>query len=315
MSEKFKYEVAFSFLAKDEKLAVELNDLINERVKTFIYLEQQKTLVGTDGENVFNKVFGEEARLIVVLYRKEWGTTNWTRIEETAIKNRAFNDGYGFTIFIPLDKQKSVPKYLPKTRIWGDLERWGIKGAASVIEARVNSLGGKLRKESPEDLASRIKRDQEFEADRTNLLNSSEGVEKARFEVQNLYTLIEDIRNNIENKSVGFQLGYNKKDNYCVIFYQELRIKFEWHPFYNNSLSEAYLLFRFDSPKRGFEKPTILKEEKYKFDISKSSNCGWIKNNNRDTFITSDKLANDAIKVLLTKISREREVKKSSKYL
>lgn len=315
MSNTYKYEVAFSFLSKDEKLAEELNDLIQDRVKTFIYSEQQKKLVGADGEKVFSKVFGEEARLVVVLYRKEWGTTSWTRIEETAIKNRAFTDGYDFTIFIPLDKPKSAPKYLPKTRIWGDLERWGLKGAASVIEARINSLGGKLKEESPEEFASRIKRDQEFEEMRTKFLDSPEGLEKARIESMNLFKIIEELKNNIQKESNGFQLGYNQKDNYCVAFYHGFRIKFEWHPYYNNTLSEAYLLFNLDSPKRAYEKPTILIEEIYQFDISKSSNYGWIKNNKRKTFITSDKLANEAIKTLLKWVSEERENKKSEKYL
>ena len=314
MSDNYKYDVAFSFLAKDEKLAVEINDLIQDRAKTFIYTEHQKKLVGTDGEKVFNKVFEEESRLVVVLYRNDWGTTSWTRIEETAIKNRAFNDGYDFTIFIPLDKQKSVPKYLPKTRIWGDLERWGTKGAASVIEARINTLGGKLREESPEDLALRIKRDQEFEALRSSFLNSIQGVEKATLELQNLFNIIEELKNNIVEKSNDIQLGYNKKNNYCVVFYQGFRIKLEWHPYYNNSLSESYLHLCLDSPNR-YDKPTILFEETYQFDINKSSNYGWIKYSKRNSFITSDRLANDAVKILLNKISRERESKKSNNYL
>jgi hypothetical protein len=315
MENKIKYEVAFSFLSQDENLANELNSLISERVSTFIYSEQQKKLVGTDGEHIFNKVFYEEARLVVVLYRKGWGETTWTRIEETAIKNRAFNDGYDFTIFIPLDNEKTVPKYLPKTRIWGDIDRWGVKGATSIIEARVNSLGGILRGESPEDLALRIKRDQEFETKRTNFLNSSDGLQNAFSESQNLFNILEVIKNNIEKESSGFQLGYNKKNNYCILFYEWVRIKFEWHTYYNNSLDESYLYFCMDSPNRSPEPPSILKEEKYQFDINKFSNYGWIKNNDRNSFISSEKLADDSVKLLLSKVSKNLEEKKSKNYL
>lgn len=46
---EFKYDVAFSFLFKDEKLVHELNDLINSQVKSFIYSKQQEELIGTDG--------------------------------------------------------------------------------------------------------------------------------------------------------------------------------------------------------------------------------------------------------------------------
>ena len=44
----FKYDVAFSFLAKDEPLAASLNEGLKDRMSTFLYSEQQKVLAGTD---------------------------------------------------------------------------------------------------------------------------------------------------------------------------------------------------------------------------------------------------------------------------
>ena len=104
---KYKYDVAFSFLARDEGLATELNDLLQDRVRTFLYSRKQGEIAGKDGEQSFNAVFGKEARLVVVLYRRGWGETPWTRIEETAIRNRAFEYGYDFVKFIPLDEPPS----------------------------------------------------------------------------------------------------------------------------------------------------------------------------------------------------------------
>jgi hypothetical protein len=134
---EYKYDVAFSFLAKDEALATELNDLLADRLRTFLYSKKQGEIAGTDGEETFNDVFRQEARMVVVLYRSNWGQTPGTRIEETAIRNRAYNEGYDFVKFVVLDESGSVPQWLPKTQIWIGLKRWGIPGAASVIEARV----------------------------------------------------------------------------------------------------------------------------------------------------------------------------------
>ncbi len=97
--EGFKYDVAFSFLAQDEGLATELCDLLQDRMRIFLYSKRQEDLAGTDGEETFNAVFGAQARLVVVLYRKGWGESPWTRIEETAIRNRAYKEG---TISYPL---------------------------------------------------------------------------------------------------------------------------------------------------------------------------------------------------------------------
>jgi len=141
MKENYKYEIAFSFLSQDESLAFYLNDLIADRVQTFIYPKRQEELVGTDEELAFGKVFSEQSRIAVVLYRDGWGETPWTRIEETAIRNRSFDNGWDFVVFILLDKNSKVPKYLPKAQLWVDYDRWGLKGAAPIIEQRVKDSG------------------------------------------------------------------------------------------------------------------------------------------------------------------------------
>ena len=86
----YKFDVAFSFLKEDEGLAVRLGDLIQDRLRTFIYSKKQEYLAGRDGEETFNAAFGRDARLVVILYREAWGSTSWTRIERDAIRNRAF---------------------------------------------------------------------------------------------------------------------------------------------------------------------------------------------------------------------------------
>src|SRR3990172_12533316 len=156
-NDTYEYEVAFSFLNEDEELAFRINDLIQDRVKTFIYSRQQEKIAGTDGEETFNQVFGSEARIVVVLYRTNWGKTPWTRIEETAIRNRGYEDGYQFAIFVPLENSHEVPQWLPKTQIWVGIERWGIAGVASVIDARVQEYGGIPREETVEEHATRLK--------------------------------------------------------------------------------------------------------------------------------------------------------------
>ena len=190
-AEKYTHDVAFSFLAQDEPLATNLNDLLQDRFKTFLYSKKQGELAGTDGEKTFNLVFGEQARLVVVLYREGWGKTPWTRIEETAIRNRAFENGYEFVKFIPLEDKPSVPKWLPRTQLWIGLKRWGIAGAASVIEARIEELGGEPQEETVEDRATRLERSMNFEIERKKFLNSELGVNSANKEFEALRVELE----------------------------------------------------------------------------------------------------------------------------
>jgi len=114
----YKFEVAFSFCKVDESLASKMNDLLQDRYSTFIYFEKQKEIAGKDGEIEFGKVFRSESRVVVILYRSEWGNTSWTRIEETAIRDRAFDKGYDFTLFIPTENNIKMPEWLPRQRLW-----------------------------------------------------------------------------------------------------------------------------------------------------------------------------------------------------
>ena len=85
MKKSFEYDVAISFREKDEELAIEISNRLSSRISTFVYSEQQKKIAGSDGEITFNRVYGKESKLVIVLYRNDWGETLWSRIEKTAI--------------------------------------------------------------------------------------------------------------------------------------------------------------------------------------------------------------------------------------
>jgi hypothetical protein len=171
----FKYDIAFSFVREDEGLATQLNDRVQDRYRTFLYSRAQEQLVGTDGEKTFNAVFGKEARIVAVLLRPEWGHTPWTRIEETAIRNRAHDQGYDFTTFIVSASGTAIPNWLPKARIWYNLERFGVDCAAAVLEARVQERGGTAVQETLADRAARVQRAQELNRQRDAFHQQSPG--------------------------------------------------------------------------------------------------------------------------------------------
>ena len=155
MPSDYKYDVAFSFLANDESLAIEIGDRIRDRLSVFIYSESQKKLIGNDGIDQFSNVFREDSRLIVVLYREQWGQTKWTRIEETAIKTRWLDCGFEFLLMVTLDSPAKPPKWYPPTWIWADIKRYGIDGVAGVIEVRVQAVGGNVKSDTAVDHALR----------------------------------------------------------------------------------------------------------------------------------------------------------------
>jgi hypothetical protein len=192
---EFDLDVAFSFLSEDEATATALDERLRDRLRTFIYPENQREIAGTDGEETFGRVFGVRARTVVVLYRDGWGKSHWTRIEETAIRNRGYEEGYDFATFVVLDPKAQLPRWLPKARLWVNFDRFGLDGAAAVIEQRVKDAGGEAREETATELAARLQREAVAREENENFLFSDAGVFAARAEVRRL---VEEVRRRAE---------------------------------------------------------------------------------------------------------------------
>ncbi len=309
----YKYDVTFSFLQEDESLAVQVNDLLQDRLSTFIYTERQREVAGTDGEVEFNKVFETESRIVVVFYRKNWGQTPWTRIEETAIRNRAYEKGYGFVLFIPLDSPPTVPEWLPRIQLWIGLERWGIEGAASVIEARVQEEGGKPKEETVADRAARINREIKKEETRNIFLTSEDGVNAANGEAKQLFSELEQLCCSVgEATDINFEKHKNENDCSLYLFSSGLTLTHCWYNRWSNTLEKSGLYVRIWQGKCGFphiiniKDPVKLHESIFDFDMIDKSKYGWRKRTNLRRFYTSKELADSNIKLFLDKIRNKR---------
>ena len=310
----FKYSVALSFLAQDEALAQELNDLIQERMATFLYSERQRELAGTDGEETFGRVFKEQARIVVVLYRDGWGQTPWTRIEETAIRGRAYDEGYDFVLFIPCDEPPTVPKWLPKTRIWFGLKRWGPQGAAAVIEARVQEFGGGVRQESVADRAARLKRATDFENERRQFRRSHEGVRAANDAYAALRLALTQQAQAISVLPIKVQ----EHREYTIVRGLKGIALVELHTFYGNSLEDEHYLSvsMLDSLPRiqglmsmtRSDEARTLAFEKYHFDLLSPGRTGWRsqKQQGRD-FDNADDFAGHILRLYMDHSERIRD--------
>lgn len=237
----YKYNVAFSFLAQDEPLATQLANLLQDRHSVFLYSQEQERLAGRDGEYAFNEVFSKEARVVVILYRQGWGQSPWTRIEETAIRNRAFEHGFDFALFVALEDKTTLPEYVPKNRLWIGLARFGLDGAASVIDARIQELWGKPRAPSLEERAARAQKMVEFNAFRTQYLQSIEGVKAARASfselLQRFSQRVPAIQ--LEAPYLSLEANFYQRLSMMVVLCRGPALRIALHLQYPNSLEDA----------------------------------------------------------------------------
>jgi hypothetical protein len=289
--ETFKYDIAFSFVKEDEGLATQLNDLVQDKCRTFLYSRAQEQLAGTDGERTFNAVFGEQARTVAVLLRPEWGQTSWTRIEETAIKNRAYNQGYDFATFIVTAPRTPAPEWLPKTRIWYDLERFGLPGAAAVLVSRVQERGGVAVEETLADKAARLQRAQDFNQQRDAFQRSRDGLDAAREayrrvvgDLKGRTKLLDSLGCRIQDVYGGITMLVGKgvvlTGNGVALTGQGIVLTVEYK-FHANSLETAFEATFYDGIPRlsgllVFDDPRTLKTWRFTFGLLGPGRTGWV---------------------------------------
>lgn len=308
MTEKqYKYDVALSFLQCDEDLASSLNDLLKANFETFFYSEKQKELAGRDGEEKFSRAFGEEARIVVIFYREGWGTTPWTRIEETAIKNRAYDEGYDFTFFVAVEPKAQMPRWLKRTMLWFGMERWGLEGAAAAIESKIQEHGGEAHEETIEQRTKRQQEEIRLEQARKQFLNSEAGVMAAKAEVNNLYSIIEGRASQLAFDIQTQRVGNTDFDMQC----ERISAGFDWRYNYANSLERSSLMVRLwkgPPPRAGrmfIGEKHPLATKKYYFDRGWDNNYGWNKSPSSNERITTEKLVDECLKFLLDKVHSE----------
>jgi hypothetical protein len=303
----FKYDAAFSFLLQDEALAVRLNDSLKRHWRTFIYAEHQKELIGRDGETAFNDVFERESRLVVVLYRAGWGETRWTRIEETAIRNRGHEEGYDFTFFLALDAPPTAPKWLPRNRLWGDLARFGVPGMAAAIDSRLQEAGGVPHQETLLEKADRLAREAEDDRERAAFIER-EGLAAPEREVRACLDAIQGHAETCGLKLLRDEQGHR----WGILRTGAFSMSLIWQPpeFVNtiqDGLLELTLRDTFRKPAAYRPTERKIRAWTYSFDVTpRTHEAIWRPRQGDDPPLSTAKLAEESVHRLLDHVEKTR---------
>lgn len=296
-SSEFPYDVAFSLLDQDEPLTHDVAQLL-EPSSVFLYSERQLELVGNEGIEKFSAAFGRDARTVAIMHRAGWGDTKWTRIEETAIKERFYNRGPEFLTIIKLD-DAALPRWMPATRIWGDFQRLNVEGVAAVLAERLRQAGASVREETAEELAARIEQERTAEARRVGFLQSEEGVQAATLAANDALS---------ELKRIGEKIGaaVTEESNVVLLWRDGFSVTAGWQLVYFNTLNESALHIvewegRPDVGGRFFGKKREVVQHRFTFDRPSPGDAVWVDGRSKQMF-GSKQLAEHAGKLLLRRV-------------
>ena len=277
----FKYDIALSLLDQDRSVAIQLHERLCDRLKVFLYSERPEELVGTDGMETFRKVFRHEARVVVVLYRPGWGETRWTRVEQTAIRERAWDEGWDFLQMILMDPP-SKPVWLHETYIWGQLKEYGFDGAAAIIEEHVRRAGGQVRTESVVDRVQRLARAATAAREREVRERSTEGVEAAEAEMGHFEGELQRLAQKVAARSGDMPAEFERtRTGVLIVRVGRYCTTLGWTLRYLNTVEGAELLLQeWDYPKsdrgRHMMDDGSGPRQEYRFEIRLDEADAWV---------------------------------------
>ena len=240
---KKQYDIAISFLSQDEDLAVKLYAELSGSLRTFVYSKKQETVAGTDGTESFRDIFRNNSNLCVVLFRKGWGETKFTTVEEAAIKDFGSNNRWKGIIVIMLDSS-TPPAWLPEGNIRINYSLYGFEQTVGAIKARAQEEGALVHKQSPKELAAVLRAQDEFAQKRAAILASATSIEEATQLVRILFSEIERHVGEIKAEVPALSIVVVSNNDQCVIRSSSGRARstsITWNVRYGNSLNDSNL--------------------------------------------------------------------------
>jgi hypothetical protein len=303
----YEYDVAISFLAKDEELARQVHSRLAPQLNVFVFSKKQEEVAGSDGLVKFREVFRYESRLVVTLFRDGWGQTPWTRVEEGAITERFLAEGWDWLLFVSLGCGGDFPPWLPDTHIRLDFGHYGLDELCGAIKHRTERLGARIRTETPAEKAARVAQNDSRREERRRRLRE-EGHEAARNETQELFGLLSEAVDQIaqDNPGLGMRTGPRGLSE-CVVTTTCASLLVLPHlsrPSSGSSLSVREYLGPMILPqeaatRRYSVEPKHHKDHEYNFDYQDGIGWCWQEGrSDRDPF-TTKQLADEAISLLL----------------
>lgn len=306
MGENFTYDVAFSFLAIDEGIAAQLHTKLKGRLSSFYYAEaeRQELIAGRDGDEVYGRIFGEETRTVVVLYRAEWGESGFTQIESTAIRNRGFDHGHEFLTLINRDGSP-LPRWLPRSRVWVGLDKYGLDHAVTVIESRVQEAGGEPHEETAIARAERMQTERLLESERQAFVDSQDGADAAMSGCREIFDRIKVISTQShgqirEPKRLSSPRFTFELESNCDYW----KLSVVWNQWASNTTAKADLVVR-----EWYGSITSMAQPKrstsFEFDY-RDELAGWRQKPAESRFYRHDEVADWIANRLLTRIEERR---------
>lgn len=261
--------------------------------------------------------FFDDSRVMLVLYRNDWGKTRWTQVEERAIKDACFEGRWQRLFFLVLDSASPLPIWLPPTYVWFNYVNFGLEEAVGAIKVRVQENGGQYLPLTAMKRLELYKADELYRVDKS-LMSSSEGLKSIACKVLELFQQIEAqcakiASDNTLQIRVGVDFKERNSNQTCVITDGRVGLIVAWYRRYPNLLDNSGLtVTEYNGglivpgelgQRVHLNTPKLIRQQRYQPELSLAREYGW-KEEGANAFMSSSALAEQCVIQFIDLVSR-----------
>jgi hypothetical protein len=308
-------DVAISFLVRDERTAAAVAEqLEGAGLNVFFFPHKQEELAGTNGMETMRKPF-LAARVNVVLFRKTWGDTPWTRVEDAAVSERCFKGGWSSLMFVELEKA-ALPKWLPSTHVRFNFPDYGIDQLVGAIKARVQEQGGTIKPVDALAKAKAVRIEADYLADRDRLMRDGAWIGGVHDSIRRTLAETGVLAKRLRDDH-GLDVAYGTQDRVGILRTGFVSVGIGWkQPIFNYvgdyDRDECYLrvaefsgLLALPGENMWYpEQPRLQKEWKFKVDVARDRGLVWRLAGKDGQIIPASELADRIVQIFLDLVSR-----------
>jgi hypothetical protein len=284
---------------------------LGERLSVFFFPRKQEELAGTNGLESMRVPF-MDARVVVVFFRRPWGETPWTRVEQTAITDRCLKQGWQSLLFVQLDSSSPVPTWLPETHIRFAWEAYGAEQLIGAVKLRVQERGGSIRQPDAQSRAKHVQREAEHIAERHRLFRDRSWIEgtvhvSAQQAVHRAVELVLDPGNTMNPRIRA------KADKLvCVMTDGRVSVAAFWKQGIFSDIGKEAFLFSTEHVdplllpgEKGyyFGKPRLIREQKFAPELSLAGELRWVRAG-KSTMQPSEEVAHQVVIAFLDLVGK-----------
>ncbi|MDB4915626.1 MAG: hypothetical protein JWM95_3270 [Gemmatimonadetes bacterium] len=314
-----RFDVAFSFVSREDlSVAKKLRDLLEPVLCAFVYTDHQDIVGGGEGMTAYGNVFRNETRLAVILLRPDWGKTQWTAVEEAAIRDRSLRTGGRSYMVVSMEEGLALPSWIPWTTIYQQGWREPLLETAAVIRARARDAGAVLKVESALDIARKRARHFDVARERDEMMKSPRGAAAGRNEAIRLMAEVSRLADEFTTALPELQLraafevlGQGRRIGGQLIGAHGSGLSLFWDQPINSSLNGARLHVREVSAAGGYSWSF------YEFVLTDDGEPAWRWDRDADNAGTSGIIfmSSSPLEAVQTSPFAERRVAKLTEYI